>query len=274
MGLDDGLPKYQAPPVDEVALGVQFSLKGFLPTHFGAFHARIKADFPGVQTLPPLPPIFEVLTQPSRVVGTMHPAAFPWALPRILFVSADDCSLIQVQADRLVFNWRRRPNYPEYPNYRGLREGFFKAYSEFVKFLSDEGVDQPEPNLCEVLYTNPIDLTQPNGMRLRPSDIFRIWNSDVGPEWLNPLEDLAFNARYELADTGGQVIGRLTANMSTSSDTDGKQAMRLEMTARGTPVGAGIDGIQAFHDLGRSAIVRSFTALTTKTMHDHWKRYQ
>jgi hypothetical protein len=62
MSLDtDRLPRFRNPPVDEVAVGVQFTLQGFLPTHYGRFHERIKGDYPGVQFLPPQPPQVEVV---------------------------------------------------------------------------------------------------------------------------------------------------------------------------------------------------------------------
>jgi hypothetical protein len=50
------------------------------------------------------------------------------------------------------------------------------------------------------------------------------------------------------------------------------KAVQLTLTARGQPLGAGIDGIIAFLNLGREYIVRGFTSFTTPQMHETWGR--
>lgn len=282
MVVTNPLPKFRHPPVDEVAVGVQFAALGFLPTHYGAFHERVKQAFPGVQAMPPVPPVFEVISAPAAPsnpgnflpmqMGIAGGFALPlW--PRTLFISEDECSLIQLQNDRLYFNWRRRPD-NEYPHYEHVRRGFSDAYVALETFVSDQSLGPISPNQCEVLYVN---LLSPGVTGVEPSapeKAFRIWNSVWNEEGSKPLEDLAFNARYRLADDTGKQFGRLTANMSTGSGPDHVQAMRLELTARGVPRGSGLDGILAFLDVGHEAIVRCFAAITTQAMHDRWERYQ
>ena len=272
----DQLPKFHRPPVDEVALGVQFTWDGALPTHWGAFHRRIRAKYPGVQALPPLQSVFEAFPGSPEVIGRMPQIMLGAGIwPRVLFVAADDCTLIQLQIDRLVYNWRRRPDHPDYPQYEELRVGFAQAFSEFEAFLADEGMPPVVPNLCEVLYVNPMLAAEPVGIDpIAPHRIFRLWSADVGSEWLVPSEGVSFNARYRLVDDSGKPIGRLTANMNSAVDMSNPALTRLEMIARGSPLGAGLAGIQAFHDLGRAAIVRSFAAITTPEMHELWGRYQ
>ncbi len=271
----DLLPRFRSPPVSEVAVGVQFEAPWFLPVHYGAFYDRVKGEYPGVQTFPPLPPATESFSAPSNqdipepLRTLLGPGPFP--LPRVLFVSADDCSLIQVQSDRLYFNWRKRDN-ADYPHYSHFRQKFAAAYGALEAIAAEQGTGLIAPSQCDVLYVNPLphDVTgvQPSSHH----SVFRVWNAAVGSEWSTPLEDLSFNARYRLADDGGTPIGRLTATMSTVWN-NGVAEMRLEVVARGTPQGEGLGGILAFHDIGHDAIVRCFTAMTTAEMQARWGRH-
>jgi uncharacterized protein (TIGR04255 family) len=278
MNATDLHPKFHFPPVEEVAVGVQFDAPGFLPTHLGGFHERVKANFPGVQPAPPLPPAREEFAAPPVATGN---APFPFPMftvpvlvPRVFFISRDDCSLIQLQGDRLYFNWRRRPHKTEYPHYDHVRAEFAKVYREFVAFAADQGFGPIMPNQCDVLYVNPLPANATGVEPSSPESAFRVWSSDVGDEWQESLEDLSFNARYRFVDEAGKPFGRLTVTMSTGVISNDVPQMRLELTARGAPRGSSVDDILAFHDLGHDAIVRCFAAITTPAMHGLWGRYQ
>lgn len=277
----DPLPRFRLPPVDEVAVGIQFALPGLLPTHYGAFYDRVKSEFPGVQALAPLPPIGEVFAAQDRTVNLgMSPLAQfasgwpPW--PRALFVSTDDCSVIQLQRDRLYFNWRHRPEQAEkkYRHYEHLRDGFSKAYGVLEALATEQSLGSIDPSMCEISYVNPLPLAVTGVGPSTPEEMFRVWSADVGKEWRAPLEDLAFVARYPFLDDAAKPFGRLTANMSTVVGQANVPQMRLELTARGMPRGVGLDGVLAFHDIGHAAIVRCFAAITTPAMHARWERYQ
>jgi uncharacterized protein (TIGR04255 family) len=275
------LPSFHRPPVDEVAVGVQFNLEGFLPTHYGSFHDRVKSEFPGVQALPPLPPINDSFSTPTGAINlSLSPLAQlasgwpPW--PRALFVSADDCSIIQLQRDRLYFNWRQRPiqEEKEYRRYSHLRSGFSAAYSAFETWAAEQRLGPVAPTYCEIVYVNPLPFAATGVGPSEPDRVFRVWSKDVGEEWKEPPEGLAFTSRYQLHDDAGEPCGRLTVTMSTAVGHDSVSEMRLELAARGTPRGAGLDGILAFHDIGHAAIVRCFAAITTPAMHARWDRHQ
>lgn len=278
MALDiDMLPRFRNPPVDEVAVGVQFALPGFLPTHYGRFHERIKGDFPGVQALLPLPPqveTFRSTSDPNQSV--IFPPFFGFgaaSLPRVLFVSADDSSLVQLQGDRLYINWRNRaPN--SYPHYAHLKQIFSEVYATFEAFVADEGLPPILPSQCDVLYVNPLPPSVTGVLPSFPEKVFRSWNAAIGEEWSVPLEDLSFNARYQLLDEGGKPFGRLTAAMTTITGPDGIDQLRLELIARGAPRGSALADVLAFHDIGHEAIVRCFAAMTTPEMHIRWGRYR
>jgi uncharacterized protein (TIGR04255 family) len=270
----DQQPKFKSPPVEEVAVGVQFSAPGFLPTHYGAFHESLKREFPRVEVLPPLPDIREMPSPPaegpSLQVQTIPFGAQWW--PRVLFVSEDDCTLVQLQSDRLYFNWRKRQAQP-YEHYEFLRAGFSKAYEAFKVFAAQRGFGPVIPVQCEIDYVNPLPPEVTGVEPSSPEKVFRVWSSSVGEEWREPIEDLSYIARYPLYDDAGTQIGRLTATMSTVFGPSNEKQMRLELVARGTPRGQELSDILAFHDIGHDAIVRCFAAITTPAMHIRWGRY-
>jgi uncharacterized protein (TIGR04255 family) len=167
--------------------------------------ARPDADYPGVQFLPPLPPQVEVV--PGSPAFSPPFLGFP-PLPRVLFVSGDDASLVQLQRDRLYFNWRTR-RLSEYPHYASFRDAFSRIYTAFEGFLADEGIGSIQPFQCDILYVNSLSVETTGTKPSSPEKVFRCWNTALGEEWQTPLEDISFNSRYRLVDENDQPFGRL-----------------------------------------------------------------
>jgi uncharacterized protein (TIGR04255 family) len=190
------------------------------------------------------------------------------------FVAGDDASLIQLQAGRLFFNWRGNVGSGAYPHFDSVRTEFLFALDELTALAASEGLSEIAVQQCELVYVNPLPSVATGIPLTQPEGIFLCWSDDVGAEWQEPLEDLAFNARYRFDDANGRPFGRLTVAVSSGLNYDGSEGFQLELTARGLPLGAGRDGIVAFHDHAHQAIVRCFTGLTTPAMHERWERYQ
>ncbi len=55
---------------------------------------------------------------------------------------------------------------------------------------------------------------------------------------------------------------------------EGLQPNQVQLTARGAPADQGMHGIPAFLDRAHVWIVQTFASLTTKEMHQEWKRRQ
>ena len=272
MAVQTPLPRFRKPPVSEVAVGVQFGTPTLNPVHLGLFYQRVRAKFPNIQVQPPLSPASETFGPAPPV-----PFAFPMigALsPRLWFVSDDDTSLIQLQADRLIFNWRSGAEHSSYPHFDAVRTAFLSALDDLEAVASSENLGDVAVNQCEVIYVNPLPTVATGVLASMPERVLRTWNRNPGKEWEEPLEDLSFNARYRLEDADGQPFGRLTVGLTSGWGSDGSPVFQLGLTARGVPRGAGRDGVIAFHEYAHQAIVRCFTGLTTPEMHERWERYQ
>jgi uncharacterized protein (TIGR04255 family) len=268
------LPRFRKPPVSEVAVGVQFPAV-LNPVHLGLYYQRIKNRFPKVQVQPPITPSFETFgVSPAMAIGLPMMSAFGLQ-PRMWFMAEDENSLIQLQSDRLIFNWRGGVHGSPYPHFDAVHAEFTKAFDELETLAAAEDITRIAANQCEVTYVNPLPTANTDVLQSAPGKIFRVWSDNLGVEWKEPQEDLSFTVRYLLNHEEGKPFGRLTAALVSSSSAPLiAPGFQLEMTARGVPRGTGREGIAAFHDHAHRAIVRCFAALTTTEMHKLWDRYQ
>src|SRR4051812_28021302 len=113
------LPDYARPPVIEVAVGVEFFPVEELDTvQLVRLHDVWRDRYPLIQL------------QPEVASGPQLPIVFGGVLPvRLWSQSENQESLIQVQADRLIVNWRRFAENREYPRYGTLRAEFQARWS-------------------------------------------------------------------------------------------------------------------------------------------------
>src|SRR5690348_7008800 len=100
-------PEFQAPPVAEVAIGVQFDPPITLTSaHLGGIWDVFREKLPKTQDQPPLPYIIEGPVESRgqlpllRVMG-----AAP--LPRCWFLNEGESELLQIQGDKFIRNWRK-----------------------------------------------------------------------------------------------------------------------------------------------------------------------
>ena len=79
-------------------------------------------------------------------------------MPRYWFVADDEISLIQLQKNAFIFNWRRREN-NKYPHFnRSIKPDFDRLYSELESFLATDVDAEPiSIDLCELTYVNTVE---------------------------------------------------------------------------------------------------------------------
>ncbi len=269
------LPEYKRPPVIEVVLSVQFDkLESMHTAQLGCVWQTFRKRLPKTEEQPPLEPVFETFGMQRDVRGGVRfeiMASPP--IPRLWFVNHSGTDLVQVQQDRFIRNWRKREDDDTYPRYSRIREAFREDFGVFCKLIDVEGWGVIEPNQCEVTYVNLIPTGegwQHHGELDRVCTLFAVRYS---AEDLGPPEEVSIRAKYLLRDAAGSPIGRLhIAADPVYGVKDQQPAIRLTLTARGAPIGEGIDGVFEFMDRGHDAIVRTFTSITTAQMHGIWER--
>ncbi len=274
------LPDFGDPPVVEVVLSVQFSeLRNYRTTHAGLLWQRkFRKVFPHFSEHPPIAPAFETFgprTAPEVSVQ-FTPVPGP-PVPRLWFINEDRTQLIQFQGDRFTHNWRKVESGNVYPRYEAIKRNFFKELAKVEDFLKKENIGRIEANQCEVTYVNHIVLRNDQDIRTQPEKVLRFWSgvhvdsSDEGSR-LPELDDARFATRYVINNDEGSPIGRLLAMAEPATGENERPIIRFSLTARGAPSKPTVSAVSEFFDIGREAIVRGFTAMTTPTMHKIWKR--
>ena len=258
------LPRFENPPVIETVLGVAFDrIPGWDIRHFGLFWDKVRTDFPGFEVRPPIEQPQEAFPpRPVRLglkLSNQPPDVRCW------FVS-DDSSLIQIQRDRFLYNWRKGEAEKPYPHYEdSIRPAFQSQWEHFNGFLKSElGVSELTVSQCEVSYVNHIKVGE-GWKEFR--DIFPVCSGKLTTGFLPKPEQLSLNVAYALPDESGRL--RLVAQPAFQED--GTEIVQFNLTCRGQPKHQGINAVMSWMDLGREWIVKGFVDFTSEAMHKHWK---
>jgi hypothetical protein len=141
-----------------------------------------------------------------------------------------------------------------------------------VTFITEQRLGDFLPNQCEVTYVNHIPTSGDFGASSF-ADLFSPWGGTFSDDFLGKAESVEAAMHFLIADASGNNVGRLHVEATPVIDQNsGDTLTRLTLTARGLPLGQGIEGVLAFHDLGRRHIVKGFASLTTPAMHKKWRR--
>jgi len=257
-------PFYKSPPVVETVIGVSFApIKLWDIQHFGLFWSNIRDEFPEVAAHPPLESLEESFPQSPRRLGlqfTNKPDARCW------YMNANDQTLLQVQRDRFILNWRRGDTEKPYPRYADtIRPAFIRQWGRFSDFITSEFGHSLSIRQCEMSYINQIPLSAD---WVRPSELFAGWSGETTESFLPPEESLRLNVSYKMPDNRGRL--RIAAGHAVTPE--GTEIVQMDLTCRGKPVDATFPAALDLLDFGHEWIVRGFTDFTTSKMHRTWKR--
>jgi len=267
----EGLPEYEAPPIDETAIGVHFlPVTGYGPELVGDLYGRMRGQYPIFDdSQPRIEPVIEALTSETSLRQSMTSFGISPTPGRIWLISADDSGLLQLQDNLLLCNWRRRE--AAYPRFEPNWERFGAALLILRAVLRDSGLPELQIRQVEVTYINWIQGSS-------PSDFLAVVNgtnlSDV--EFLGTPEFETWQARYLLHDDEA-VFGRLSIGCVPAIRADTLApgvGYQLSFTVR-NPVVPGTltdDQLGELVHRSRLTIVKAFTALTTSEAHAAWGR--
>jgi uncharacterized protein (TIGR04255 family) len=269
METDPLLPSFVRPPLDEVAADLQFSPLPIKAADIGAFRSLIADEYPNSTDVPPLPPSFE-----TEGISFIPPFALNLGgglLPRSWFISSDDEHVVQLQADRLIINWRLRPNGGAYPRYPEVRQRLVAAHEALTVFVHQHGYPDVMPNQCDLSYFNKIPL--PPGAEW--GEIHRLLkgitlNSSL-PEG-EQFSDCHLVLRRLIRDHNENAFRRLHVECRPIQVGIDQKAWALNITVKGRPAEPNLAAALNFFDTAHVEIVRCFAAITTVEMHRQWER--
>lgn len=271
------LPDFERPPVVELVLDIQFQpIRGLDVPRLGLLWQAFRADFPRVEQQGPAHPLIERFgpAAPEEVELVIERfATIP--LPRLWFLDSKGSELIQVQSNRFIHNWRRLEREDIYPRYENVRDRFSDELRRFEAFLEQEQLGSPVPELCEITYFNHVEAGSKWQHHGELHQVLRLWKPDFGESFLarRQVEATAVSFQLLMKNDDGNAFGRWRVSVQPGYARNGEVPIFvITNTARGRPLGEGIDGALRFLDLGHDWTVRGFAAITTDTMHQVWGR--
>lgn len=264
----NSLPEFSNPPLVETAIGVQFEPIPQLPLFFGNFISQ-QADVVEVETKAPLDPVIERIggKAPERQGGIelmSHPPT-----PRYWLFNEDKSELLQLQHDRLIWNWRKTSSNDEYPRFDIVFAKFASRFQDFIQYARQHSIPNFQINQCEITYVNQIGPECEQVLEHRKaSKVFRSL-ADFDDGRLPKLEFTKFACSHLLENEDGEFIGRLHI-VAEPIFLKGEESFSLKLVARGRPKSSEFEDLKSFFDIGHEAIVTSFAAYTTREMHKEW----
>jgi uncharacterized protein (TIGR04255 family) len=182
------------------------------------------------------------------------------SLPRLWFTNERGDELVQIQNDWFARNWREgEGSHQAYPLYPHVREAFATDLAKFASFLSENDLGPLRIVQAEVTYINHID----------EPDLSRVLLAVSHVEPLPPPESVSFGTQYVLVEDGAP-IGRLHLQANKAVHRKRGEITVLTITARGRPLGEGIEGALAFLDRGADEALSAFVNSTRPEMHQKW----
>lgn len=264
------LPKFDAPPVVESAIGVQFEpIKDFSSLHVGWFWREgLGPDWRHVNDASRLEDQFETFDEEQKwhVPGIQVGVGSASLRSRILKNGNE--RMVQIQNSRFIYNWRKVD--ANYPTYDTLFPEFKRHFGQFRDFVRMAELSELKPNQWEITYVNHI----PKG---------ELWNSPrdwpaIFPGYYIPadrvnqqlFESFAGNWHLILRDNRGRL--HIVIQHVKSMFPEEREVLLLQFTARGPVDESSAVELEDGLNLGHEAIVTSFAAITSDDAHKAWHR--
>lgn len=253
--------KFGNPPINELIIGVYFEspIQKLRTEHIGLIWTRLRDHLPTVEQKAPI-----VTRLQPRLTILNEPDLFQ----RYWFVSEDSASLIQIQRDAFIHNWRRKDS--EYPRYsKQVKPKFDKYYSIFESFIEDEvKEDRPRIGICELAYVDVVDICD---YWKGPQDTAKVIPSlaeslrGFGNEPAIAVNNVTlFKPKSDI---------ELSVGIRTTQSTNGSEATRLllEFRARGHMGGVLKADTDSWFSDAHETILEWFSRLTSKEIQrEYW----
>jgi uncharacterized protein (TIGR04255 family) len=264
------LTVYREPPVTEVVCSVLFqSIEALLTPHIGILWQRFQPDYPLCEDVPPLAPNIEVFNSPTESI--LQLTNIP-PLPRVWFIRADQTSIIQIQRDRFIHNWRKTKKEDNYPRYEEIIKTFQEHINNFNLFLKEANLGEVQPKQYELTYINRIPQGQEWSSLEDIGNIFPdfSWRKDT-QRFLHIPKSASWETTFDLPNQ----LGRLHTTVNNDIDSNGLSVLSFELTVRGIGTDQSFTKTRDWFDIAHEWIVRAFSDLTgEKIQTDIWQRLE
>ena len=192
-------------------------------------------------------------------------------MPRYWFISDDETSLLQVQKNAFMLNWRKRGT--DYPRFSaGLKPDFDEYFSKFSRFVSTyTGTSELKIDLCQLTYINVIERCE---FWSGPRDTHRVIPSFTTPDPGVAFENqTAFNCTYIFDVSSDLWLVVAVRNVVLSQESDEPNPLLIfEIRAEGHLGQASKAETDRWFDRAHVAINECFLGITDpKIQRQYWK---
>lgn len=272
------LPEYDAPPVVEMSLAMDFEpLPELRGAHIGMFAAtqksfvwtQLEEDFPRPVTIEQFGD--QHVRPPFRLQIVEEVPA-----PRTVLSNPETHRSVAVQQDTLEYSWWKDDVDGAYPRHSVVAEEFLPLVESFRSFIAERELGHLRVRQVEVTYRNALQrgVDWPEGGTAAQALTF--WSPLADPA-LPAVEDAHLGQSHLLRDDDGAPYGRLYVSLDTKVSPPFRRPPEtdwasLTLTCRVSVRDAGQEDLMSHLGKGREAIVRAFTAVTTPEAHARWRR--
>lgn len=241
------------------------------------FASAVRSELPNRERQPKLPPMRELFDVPQPQPQFEISFEPHHDLPRTWFISKDGSRLVQLQGDRISFNWRRQTEATRYPRYQNLRKDFRRYFDTLRRCIEEAGREMPDINACEVTYVNPIEVpAKPRGGgHPELAEVLNRVRPRSSGAFLPHAEDAQFQARWRIPGTEIGVAGRPAGRLYVAAHPGlkpptGKPIYVVTVTGRLLPTSGGAREAWMALDVAHRWVVLGFKDVTNAKMHEQW----
>ena len=258
---------YENPPVAEVVCGVLFKpIEAFLVPHFGLLWQKYIEKYPNCREIIPIAHIVEPLETRAAMPESQEMQVFP---PRIWFLDKNENSLIQVQKDRFLYNWKEVKKGDKYPHFEQIYGAFHDEFSILDTFIKERKLGTIEPQQFELTYVNHIIQGSAWESYGSISKLFPDFAWRQNTRFLPDIETINWRTTFLLPERGGRLT--VTARSGFRRE-DQHPVILLDLTVRGFSENR-LSGLKDWFALAHKWIVKGFADLTSQEVQtDVWRR--
>lgn len=262
---------FSAPPVSELALGIQFDpIEQLSPVYASIYwHEVLGRAWPGIHVEQPMGVQQEVLGPTGIWKRNVFSVREQYDAPRLQFTDESDEKMLQIENCWYVFNWRKRDG--RYPTYERLSGEFHSHFASFVDFIRRYGLGEIRPSLWEVTYINKIPKGSIWNQVTDWDKVFPGLFASASERSLGDLESYNANWIFRLKDGSGRLRVHLRHVRHRAGDNE-EEAIDFRLSARGILDSAEPNEIGKAFDIGHEAVVVAFLEMTSKDAQHAWGR--
>ena len=256
-------PPYANPPINEVALSVQFAtLENYKQAYTGElWNALGRSDFPDCQDVHPLA---KLSPHPRFELALVEDLP----LPRVWFMHADGHGLVQFQNDRFCYNWRKNNGTgDDYQRYESIKPRFVQYYSTLVEFLKTKEITEPKLEILQLNYVNLVPMSEIGGLA-KLSDYFTVIGG--GNPGLPEIGQLQSTWRFKIDDIAAWIDVSFT--LAKRRDT-GEDCLKFDLVCTGNSPSSRLDDKSlSWFDNSRMWIRNVFDGIITDKAKKVWNK--